>query len=278
MNTINQESSLNKDLYIDKCGCQIMEGKNGKLNHYNWSDYHILYITEGTGYVKLDGKRVEMTPGSVVIFQPWQYREYDLFRNKISKSYYMHFNGEACEKLIRELKLDTGNIFHIGISLTLTKLLDDLISEFNAKKEHYEYMCYGYAMAILTLISRKLSDTPREYSATRKQISEVCRYIYENCEKITSIGELAQICHLSESRFSHLFSEMMGMSPKNYLLRIRIESSKELLTKTDMSIGEISLAVGLRDQNYFSRLFKRFTNISPSEYRRGFIESIQRDD
>jgi AraC-like DNA-binding protein len=176
---------------------------------------------------------------------------------------------------MKELDLEGKSIFDIGISLTLIRLLDDLINEFRVKNEHYEYMCHSYLLAILTLISRKCSDTPRGSSEAQKRIMEICRYIYENCGKIGSVSELAHLTHLSESRFTHLFSKTVGLSPKSYLLRAKIDMSKELLANTDFSIAQIADTVGFKDQNYFSRAFKRLTGSSPTEYRQYFTEATK---
>lgn len=58
------------------------------------------------------------------------------------------------------------------------------------------------------------------------------------------------------------------MSPKKYILHKRIERAKELLCVTDAGIFEISNSVGYEDQFYFCRIFKKMTNLSPSEYRK----------
>ncbi len=273
MNFFSTDGTQNKELYVDSCGCQLLDASGAKMNTYSWSDYHILYIVEGTGYATIGGEKYKMSAGNVLIFHPWQLRDYGLHRNKASRSYYIHFNGGACEELMKRLGLDGGSILNVGISLTLTRLLDDLINEFRLKNEHYEYMCHSYLLAILTLISRKCSDPPRISSETKKRIIEICRYIYENCGSIGAVGELANMTHLSESRFSHLFSKTVGVSPQSYLLRAKIDMSKELLANTDISVGQIAASVGFKDQNYFSRAFRRFVSMSPTEYRRYFTEA-----
>lgn len=273
MNASMEQINSDKLLYVNKCGFQTLGNTNEHLDHFRWSDYHIFYVVEGSGYVKLDGKRVNISAGDLVFYLPWQYREYDLYRNKRSCSYYLHFNGEYCAHLVEKLKLSGGNLFHIGTSMTLTKLMDDLIKEFNSDLDHSEYMCQSYLLAILTVISRKCFSESRETSEINKQIDEICRYIYANCGKLSSVGELAQRCHLSESRFSHLFSEKVGISPKAYILAARVDVSKELLSATDHSVGRIAEAVGFNDQNYFSRVFKRYANMSPSEYRQMLVKS-----
>lgn len=267
-------SEINKHLFVDNCGCQVLGPGRGNLKMHGWFTYHILYITEGAGNATIDGKRIELPAGSLVFYLPGEYREYDLYRNSRSKSYYVFFSGDACEEIVRELKLGGRNVYDVGPDMQLIKLFEGLGNEYSQKNEHYEFMCQSYLLAILTSIARNISEEPRQPSELRRRINEVCRYMYENCEKIETISSLAQICHLSESRFSHLFSEITGTSPKNYLVRVRIEKAKEMLMNTDLSVGRISEAVGLHDQNYFSRVFKRFTNMSPTEYREGLIEQI----
>lgn len=272
MNSFVNDTAQKGELYVDSCGYQLL-GTSEKMHTYSWADYHVLYIVEGTGYVNVGGRNRQMSAGNVMIFHPWQLRDYGFHRDKDSKSYYIHFNGDVCEELMKSLGLDGGNLFNIGISLTLTRLLDDLISEFRSKGEHYEYMCHSYLLAILTLISRKCLNAPRDSSEAKKRITEICRYIYENCGNIESVSELAQLAHLSESRFSHLFSKTVGISPQSYLLRAKIDTSKELLANTELSVGQIAAAVGFKDQNYFSRAFKRFASASPTEYRRNLSEA-----
>ena len=271
MTTDNISGAMSKHLLLENCGCQTLGLGGGNLKMHSWFTYHILYITEGVGNVTIDGKRTDLPAGSLLFYLPGQYREYDLYRNLRSKSYYVFFSGDACEEMVRELKLDGRNVYNVGLDMQLIKLFDNLTAEYSGKNEHYEYMCQSCILGILASIARNISEEPRVPSELRKRINDVCRYMYENCEKIESISSLAQICHLSESRFSHLFSDVMGTSPKNYLIRIRIEKAKELLADTEHSIGRISELVGLHDQNYFSRIFKRFMGISPTQYRENLV-------
>ena len=268
MNSFDGKNSPQNQLFIDVCGCQTINNSDEHMHQFRWSDYHILYAVEGNGYVKIDGKSVELSAGTLLMFLPLQYRDYGFSKEKRSKFYYIHFNGEMCKELISDLKLDGVTLFRIGINPVLTGLMNELIDEFEQKSRYYEYMCQSRLLNILTFISRKHFTVPREHSQAKEQIDEICRHIYANCDKIESVNELAQICHLSESRFTHLFSATVGISPKAYLLAARIDVAKEMLTNSDHSIGYVSAAVGFGDQNYFSRVFKRFTKLSPTEYRR----------
>ena len=64
-----------------------------------------------------------------------------------------------------------------------------------------------------------------------------------------------------------LFKKSTGSSFKEYLNMVRIEESKRLLSNTDFSIIDIAIAVGFEDQSYFSKVFKKFTGLTPKQFR-----------
>ena len=75
--------------------------------------------------------------------------------------------------------------------------------------------------------------------------------------------------HLSPYYFSKLFKEQTGENFIDYLTRTRLTHAATILRSTDLSIKEISAETGYQDANYFSRLFKRWYQCTPSEYREG---------
>ena len=84
---------------------------------------------------------------------------------------------------------------------------------------------------------------------------------------------LSSICFylcMSKSRFSPLFKKYTEMTFIEYLTRIRIEKSMELLKTTSLMTYEIAGKVGFSDPHYFSLIFKKINNISPSEFRADF--------
>ena len=81
------------------------------------------------------------------------------------------------------------------------------------------------------------------------------------------IKELAKKYNLSISSLSHQFKKITGMSVMNYLLSCRIAGAKNLLAKTDLSIGEITELCGFSDNSNFSRTFKKLNGISPTRFR-----------
>ncbi len=93
-------------------------------------------------------------------------------------------------------------------------------------------------------------------------------YMESNYTRNISAKELCDIMECSRSAMYHKFKELTGRSPSKYLNDLRIRQSQSLLIKTDMSVAEIAMNVGIPDQFYFSRLFRSVTGTSASEYRK----------
>ena len=85
-------------------------------------------------------------------------------------------------------------------------------------------------------------------------------------DKLT-LRDLASALFLNESSLSKLFRQELGTSFTDYLNRIRIEHSTELMRNTDRSLLEISGLVGFDDQSYFTKIFKKVTGTTPRQYK-----------
>ena len=91
--------------------------------------------------------------------------------------------------------------------------------------------------------------------------------IFPRINRQITLDETAEHVHLHPSYFSTLFKQSTGSSFKEYLNMVRIEESKRLLANTDFSIIDIAIAAGFEDQSYFSKVFKKYTGITPKQYR-----------
>ncbi|MDD5707669.1 MAG: AraC family transcriptional regulator [Kiritimatiellae bacterium] len=91
--------------------------------------------------------------------------------------------------------------------------------------------------------------------------------IAEDSRATPSVGELARLNHYSPSRFAHIFAGVTGEPPRRFMVRMRLHHAERLLRDSGMSIGEIAEAAGFRDIYFFSRQFKRYNGLCPTEYR-----------
>jgi len=98
-------------------------------------------------------------------------------------------------------------------------------------------------------------------------VARACEYIRENYGANLALKHLAQEAGLSPFHFHRVFLKTMGISPHDYLVRIRVEKALELLGKGG-DMAEVALDTGFVDQSHFSRFFKRIIGTPPGKYFR----------
>jgi AraC-like DNA-binding protein len=98
-------------------------------------------------------------------------------------------------------------------------------------------------------------------------IHEAMNYIEHNFQNDISVEDISAVCGLNRSYFGKIFKEALGKTPQEFLVSYRMSKAAELLKLTQLSIGDISNAVGYANQLHFSRAFKNIYGVSPREWR-----------
>ena len=96
---------------------------------------------------------------------------------------------------------------------------------------------------------------------------DIVAYIREHYTEELSMQDVARAMNYSDAYFCKLFKQCFKVNFSAWLNEFRVEKAKEQLTATRLSVREVSLACGYADANYFARVFKRITGMTPSEYR-----------
>lgn len=145
------------------------------------------------------------------------------------------------------------------------------ISAWENKHKGYMTETLGILCEIYTQI---LKNSQSEYmrSASREKIDRAREYMHLHyADEDMSIAAVARENKLSDAHFRRLFVQYIGVSPQEYLINLKINRAKELLA-IGLSVSDASSQCGLADQCYFSRIFKKYTGMTPSKYRRDFFE------
>ena len=97
---------------------------------------------------------------------------------------------------------------------------------------------------------------------------KVEKYILENFRNSISAADLSREFGFDASYLSRQFKEQVGMTPWRFILNLKLEEAQRLLlSHPDMLIKDIALEIGYNDPLYFSRIFKKYIGVYPSEYR-----------
>ena len=112
--------------------------------------------------------------------------------------------------------------------------------------------------------------TKMENSKEKEAVSVIDRakeYIEENFRKDISLDDVSREVDISPYYFSKLFKQETGKNFIEHLTEIRLKNARELLQNSQLSIKEICAESGYSDPNYFSRIFKKYEGVTPSEFR-----------
>lgn len=162
-------------------------------------------------------------------------------------------------------------------------LNDLLIGELRKREAHCETVAGAYLLAIVFRIERQLSTeqavmltgetverepisaTPEAANTTTLQ--RACHYVETHLDEQLTPADIARHAYVSPSHLNRLFRSEFNMSIMDYVGQCRAESAKTLLLTTELMIADVGSWVGMNTPSHFTRCFRRWTNMSPAEFR-----------
>ena len=150
----------------------------------------------------------------------------------------------------------------------IEKTIADMIAEYNKKEPGYKTLLTGSFYQLAVTLSRLYSKSIPYSQSHVIGMAESIAYLENHYMEDLTIEELAQIAGFSPRHFSRRFFEIMQTTPVHYILMMRLQKAEYYLSHTDLPISTIAGKCGFSDSNYFSRLFKKYYQLSPSDYRR----------
>lgn len=263
-----KKSESQQFISINNCG-ELRVNSDSHIRRYaGRNDYQLIYICEGQCVVTVDGTVQIAYPGDCILYRPGEAQDYLLAKKVKPHTYWIHFNGEVCQKLFETLLLQNVHIIKAEQNREVEHLVSRVCQYYNLEVPNRELICSGMMQTILALLSNELyKGNPHTGEKGKDKVSEVISHIKMVPNLNITVSECADFCKMSKVHFSRFFKQITGMPPVQFVLKIRIDRAKELLDFTDKPIAEIAEASGFPDQNYFARTFKKITGMSPTQYR-----------
>ena len=239
----------------------------------HWHEHiELHYVLEGTPLLGVSQREIRAEKGNLVIVNSNElhtgYCDGSLVRVMV-----IIFEMEAFSK-----ELAGKNIIFQPL-IEKDEVIDSIMSvihrEYLEQKIGYRLVCKGEILRLIAHLVREYAEeilTESESDKRKKRLERlntVLNYIQSNYQEQISNQELADVIHLSEDRFNHLFKESMGMSPLQYMNELRLKKAMSLLKKREYSMSEIADRVGFTDYNHFGRQFRKYYGCAPSEILKG---------
>ena len=254
----------------------IRKPKFKKKDHHYHNWYEIFIVLKGSCRFSMYDKFYDVHAGSALLLEPGIFHYYT--------------SDVGCEYVIIEITAgyisrffssDSANMLLKCFNSMLLPLEDDALSECVKFAEIADnesdasisdkFLAIGNILNIMNKASNNQSLSPAIVNSNRRSTLEklnyITNYIAENFKEINSITELAKKCYISKSHMCRIFKQELGVSVSSYINNLKINSAREMLLTTNMSVLEIAVESGFNSPQYFHKTFKSQLGYSPKEYK-----------
>ena len=242
------------------------KGTNYNFSGEKHSYWELTYVDKGELLTTIDGVSYHLKQGDLIFYAPMQFHTQSTFE-KISSSYLtinfkMNFNHAdlLCNKIF-SLQRDSYFI--------VTRLIEELSND-NLYSNDLS-LCYLKQLIIqmLRLDNSHFHSKPTTHmqqTYENELLNDILLYIDDNIYEKISVSTLCDHFCISTSMLHSLFRKNMNNTAKNYINELKLSKSKELIRNSTHTLSEISEMLGFSSIHYFSKKFKSYFNISPTEY------------
>ncbi|MEG9544724.1 arabinose operon transcriptional regulator AraC [Mannheimia sp. HC-2023] len=256
-------------------GCTQIEKSNEldfPIYRPNGMNGYILNLTiKGKGSVFQDDHQFDCKVGDLLLFPPNAVHDYR--RSPDSDSWYHQWIYFRARTLWKDWLKWSDTVQNVGrLTIPNQKTYQNILDLFQKiEKEYNSNRLFSEAMSMCLLEQLIITCIELEPSNQKRKIEprilDVCNLISQDIHINHKIEELAEYIHISPSRLTHLFVEQVGTSIVKWREEQRMIRARHLLHTSNAPIYHIARQLGYDDQLYFTRLFKRYTGLSPSAFR-----------
>lgn len=233
------------------------------------SEYQIIYITRGKGTYEFEGKpAIPIHGGMVILLYPGVWHRYRPDSKTGWDEYWIGFNGKYAQHLMGKHFFSAQRpVLSIGQDENLLRLFQQVFDSVKAESIGFQQVISATTVQLLANIYVATKRKGFEDSSFEKIIKTVKCRLLENIHSEVDLEAIAHDLNVSYSWLRKTFKYFTGISPHQYLLQLRIQKSRHLLSNTSKSIKEVAGLTGFESQYYFSRIFKQKTGLNPSDFR-----------
>lgn len=236
-------------------------------------EFQIVFIANGKGvFESKNGGAFQAIPGTVFFLFPNEWHRYRPIIDTGWEEYWVGFNGKLAENMIASCLFDVQEpIFYIKNYLVIESLFEEIISFGRDEKPGYQQIISGLVLQILGQIHLSLKGKSFTGKPIEDKINKARLIMNENIGTSVDLKQIADKLNLSYSLFRKRFKEYTGVSPMQYYLHLKVKHAQDLLLNTTSSVKVIASETGFENLFYFSKIFKKITGYSPSNFRKSEI-------
>lgn len=265
MRVLHNTEQKSDFLYVYEIGTQVcFPGKPLRCHIFEYSTIHFVMSGSGTfnGQTLNAGQGFYVKEGQFVSYKqddndPWEY-------------YWIDVSGLAADEVMKNVGFDQPmGVFDFSNSELIREQFESFFSE-DIENVDMRLLMNSYFYKILSLFSMdyyKYMFSSKSVSKAEEHFKKAMLFISNSYSQKITVEDIAQSANVERHYLNKLFKIYSDSSPQVHLLDLRLDKAKNLLRTTSFPIGTIANSVGYDDSLQFSRIFKKKTGVSPTQYR-----------
>ena len=263
-----------EEIYLTLCGVEQCAPDKPLLDRIR-EDYHLHVIISGEGFVETGNARTLVRAGQMFLIKSGERIAYQPARENPWTYCWMSFNGTHAAAYaanagfaeginVQDCRVETEQFFRL-----CEKVLNTPEDSLAGALKRLGLLMEFIGLSIHSHERRADCRSSREHSPPYRKgeyVQNAIDYILNHYEGV-SVGNVANYLGIDRSYFSTIFRQSQGISPNEFILRVRMKESSHMLLNQSIEIQDIAHHVGYEDSLTFSKAFRRFFGVSPKYFR-----------
>jgi AraC-like DNA-binding protein len=240
-------------------------GLPGRLAADN--EFVFIYCVKGRGWCEIEGYRHEILPGQLFVMPARLQPAYATYDERLWSLIWVQFAAINTDAYGARLNFGPQTL-GLGASerAQMLALFQDVLRALEMPCGQRVQQVSQRATALLDALPRERESCRFETDAAARIVRTI-EYMREHLNESLRAATLAGVANMSLPHYFAQFKRVIGSSPIDYLIKLRMEHARRLLAETSWSVKEVAVSLGYEDPLYFSRVFKSINQTAPSNFR-----------
>ncbi|KRM89135.1 AraC family transcriptional regulator [Liquorilactobacillus vini] len=242
------------------------------------SGYMIHYVKSGIGYFTSNNKVYRLKAGAFFFIEPGKIIKMKADAQDPWTLQWIRFTGKLAGIYMRRINISYQDPIFFVSNQHAQIILDNLLEilELSHMDHENDFIFESKLLAILDQLAIMYPQAKIKNKNTPNKIfTQGIQFIHNNFETPITIENVVDYLSVDRTYLFKLFKKELGISPQKYLIKCRIRKARQLLSTTDNPINVVANSCGYVNSLHFSRSFKHYTNLSPSQYRQQYRQPPQ---
>lgn len=260
------EFSMTKDLNMYCCGKRV-KSLNHSYGPLVRERFLLTYVNEGEAVLNINNEKKRFASNDLLVIYPGEKISYKTKKDVPWSISWIGVYGEQIEAFLNAVGVTRENpVLHVVNHDVLSKILEEMYIESSKNTITSKMKCIGMLYEFFSV----LTENTAVHTNKQSYIRGAMHYMDFCYDRKITLTEVAKAVNLEKSYFAKIFKKETGVTVTEWVRDIRIKKACHLLENTDLTVQQIAMSVGIENQLYFSKIFKKLMKVSPTEYRKKF--------